>query len=123
VRKQHVKMESTEENNQSTNDFAYDTSKLLQLLESISPITDSTLLQRKVNVYLKELLETPHVFMVPLLQESQEGLIQVVNDRQLDKEFRFSVSRWRSASLVIVEKKIFHPRSRQFLTQIRKCKA
>jgi RNA polymerase-interacting CarD/CdnL/TRCF family regulator len=100
-------MESIDdESNQSTNDFAYDTSKLLQLLESISPITDSTLLQRKVNVYLKELLETPHVLMVPLLQESQEGLIQVVNDRTLDKEFRFSVSRQSSPK----KTKIFHSR-------------
>jgi hypothetical protein len=114
-------MESIDESNRSTNDFVYDTSKLLQLLDSISPITDSTKLQCKVNLYLKELLETPHVLMVPLLQDSQEGLIQVVNDRILEKEFRFSVSRQRSASLECQKSEIrgnFHSRSRQLFAQI-----
>lgn len=85
-------MESIEENNQSATEFVYDSSKLLQLLESISIVTDSTTLQSAINVYLKELLDTPHVLMVPLLPASEEGLIQVVNDQILEKEFRFSVS-------------------------------
>jgi hypothetical protein len=82
-------MEPTDDSNQS---FVYDTTKLLELIESISIITDSTVLQSKINVYLKDLLEAPYVLMVPLLPESQEGLIQVVTDQILEKEFRFSVS-------------------------------
>jgi hypothetical protein len=82
-------MESIDESNQS---FVYDTAKLLQLIESISFVTNSTVLQSKINVYLKDLLDAPYVLMVPLLPESQEGLIQVVNDQILEKEFRFSVS-------------------------------
>lgn len=85
-------MESTDESNQN---FVYDTSKLLELVESISFVTDSTVLQSKINIYLKDLLDAPFVLMVPLLPESEEGLIQVVNDQILEKEFRFSVS-WRS---------------------------
>lgn len=88
-----VKMESNEENNQSSSDdLVYDTSKLLQLLESISSVTDSTVLQSMINIYLKQLLDTPYVLMVPLLPQSEEGLIQVMNDQILEKEFRFSVS-------------------------------
>lgn len=83
-------MESTDESNQS---FVYDTAKLLELIESISFITDSTILQSKINVYLKELLDAPYVLMVPLLPESEEGLIQVVSEQILEKEFRFSVSK------------------------------
>lgn len=82
-------MEATEDSNQS---FVYDTAKLLQLIESVSFVTDSTVLQSKINVYLKDLLEASYVLMVPLLPESEEGLIQVVNDQILEKEFRFSVS-------------------------------
>lgn len=86
-------MESIVENNQATtNEFVYDTSKLLKLMESISLITDSTILQSIINVYLKELLEAPYVLMVPLLPTSEEGLIQVVNGQILEKEIRFSVS-------------------------------
>ena len=82
-------MEATEDSNPS---FVYDTAKLLQLIESVSFVTDSTVLQSKINVYLKDLLEASYVLMVPLLPESEEGLIQVVNDQILEKEFRFSVS-------------------------------
>lgn len=85
-------MESNEENNQSANDLVYDTRKLLRLLESISLITESKVLQSIINVYLKDLLGAPYVLIVPLLPESQEGLIQVVNDQILEKEIRFSVS-------------------------------
>lgn len=85
-------MEPSEENNQSANDFVYDTSKLLRLLQSISVVTESRCLQSIINVYLKGLLETPYVLMVPLLPSSEEGLIQVVNDQTLEKEIRFSVS-------------------------------
>lgn len=85
-------MEPNEENNQSTNDFVNDTSKLLRLLQSISLVTESKVLQSIINIYLKELLEAPYVLMVPLLPSSEEGLIQVVNDRVLEKEIRFSVS-------------------------------
>lgn len=84
-------MES-EENNQSAPEFVYDTSKLLELLQSLSLVTESCTLQSIINVYLKELLDVPHVLMVPLLPSSGEGLIQVVNDQKLEKEFRFSVS-------------------------------
>lgn len=82
-------MESIDESNQI---LVYDTSKLLKLMESISFVTNSTLLQSKINVYLKDLLEAQFVLLVPLLPESEEGLIQVVNDQILEKEFRFSVS-------------------------------
>lgn len=82
-------MEATEDSNQN---FVYDTAKLLKLIESVSFVTDSTVLQSKINVYLKDLLEASYVLMVPLLPESEEGLIQVVNDQILEKEFRFSVS-------------------------------
>lgn len=99
-------MESTEDSNQS---FVYDTTKLLQLIESISFITNSTVLQSKINVYLKDLLEAPYVLMVPLLPESEEGLIQVVNDQILEKDFRFSVSQW--------SRKIFHSRARKLIAQ------
>lgn len=84
-------MES-DENNQSVNDFVYDTSKLLKLLQSISLVTESTTLQSIINIYLKELLDAPYVLMVPLLPSSEEGLIQVVNDEIIEKEIRFSVS-------------------------------
>lgn len=87
-----TEMESNEENNQSANDFVYDTPKLLRLLESISIVTESKVLQSIINTYLKELLDTPYVLIVPLLPSSEEGLIQVVNDRVLEKEIRFSVS-------------------------------
>lgn len=84
-------MES-EENNQSADELVYDKSKLLELLESLSLVTESETIQSKINIYLKELLDVPHVLMVPLLPSSGEGLIQVVNDTKLEKEFRFSVS-------------------------------
>lgn len=84
-----IEMESVEENS----DLVYDTSKLLTLLESISLVTESTELQSIINCHLKELLGATYVLMVPLLPESEEGLIQVVNDQILEKEFRFSVSR------------------------------
>lgn len=84
-------MESNEENIQSTSDFVYDTSKLLKLLESISLVTESTALQSIINLYLKDLLGAPFVLMVPLLPSSEEGLIQIVNDQPLEKEFRFTV--------------------------------
>lgn len=87
-----TEMEPNEENNQSTNDLVYDTSKLLRLLQSISLVTESKVLQSNINIYLKDLLETPYVLMVPLLPPSEEGLIQVVNDQVLEKEIRFSVS-------------------------------
>ncbi|CRK94403.1 CLUMA_CG007910, isoform A [Clunio marinus] len=86
-----VEMESLVDNNDS-NDFVHDTSKLLKLLESVNNVTDSTTLQSMINLYLKDLLETPYVLMVPLLPASEEGLIQVVNDQVLEKDFRFSVS-------------------------------
>lgn len=87
-----TEMEPNEENNQSANDLVYDTSKLLRLLQSISLVTESKVLQSNINIYLKDLLETPYVLMVPLLPPSEEGLIQVVNDQVLEKEIRFSVS-------------------------------
>lgn len=84
-------MES-DENYQSTNDFVFDTSKLLELLQSISDVTESTKLQILINIFLKEQLDASYVLMVPVLPSSEEGLIQVVNDRVLEKEIRFSVS-------------------------------
>lgn len=77
---------------EDNNDLIYDTSKLLKLLESISLVTESTTLQAIINCHLKELLGAQYVLMVPLLPASEEGLIQVVNDQILEKEFRFSVS-------------------------------
>lgn len=62
----------------------------------MSQITESTILQSIINMHLKELLDTPYVLMVPLLPSSEEGLIQVVNDQILEKEFRFSVSESRA---------------------------
>lgn len=85
-------MELIEENNQSASELVFDSTKLLRLVESISVVTDSKTLQSAINVYLKELLDTPYVMMVPLLPASEEGLIQVVNDQILEKEIRFSVS-------------------------------
>lgn len=72
-------------------EFKSNTHNILSLLEEISLTTDSLIVQTKINVYLKNLLDTPHVIIVPLLPESEEGLIQVINDRVLEKEFRFSV--------------------------------
>lgn len=40
---------------------------------------------------LQELTNSPYVFLVPLLPSSEEGLIQVIGDKKLDKEIRFSV--------------------------------
>jgi hypothetical protein len=68
-------------------------SNIENLLAMISCTTDSIALQSRINIYLKEILDVPYVFMVPLLRESNETLIQVVNDRRLDKELRFSVSK------------------------------
>lgn len=34
----------------------------------------------------------PYVFLIPLLAASEEGLIQVIGDKVLEKEIRFSVS-------------------------------
>lgn len=87
-------------NHENNNELVYDSQKILTLLEEISyTVTDSKILQSKINVFLKDLLEVEYVFQVPLLpsneedtQEQSEGLIQVVNDRFLEKEFRFSVS-------------------------------
>lgn len=70
-------------------------SSIIDLLAMISSTTDSIALQSRINMHLKELLAVPYVFMVPLLtldSNQTEGLIQVVNDRVLDKELRFSVS-------------------------------
>lgn len=72
-------------------EFKSNTHNMLSLIEEISLTTDSLIVQTKINVYLKNLLDTPHVIIVPLLPESEEGLIQVINDRVLEKEFRFSV--------------------------------
>lgn len=85
-------------------DFVYDTLKLLQLLESISLVTESTSLQSIINLYLKELLGAKYVLMVPLLPSSEEGLIQVVNDQILEKEFRFSVSFVRTTTADFLSK-------------------
>lgn len=92
-------MESIEENNRSASEFVSDTAKLLQLLQSISLVTESTMLQSLINNYLRELFDAPYVLMVPLLPASEEGLIQVVNDQVLEKEIRFSVSfHWFASS-------------------------
>lgn len=76
--------------------YEYDSAKLLQLLESLSSISESTILQSKINLFLKDLLSVEYCLIVPLLpascEDTQEGLIQVVNDTVLEKEFRFSVS-------------------------------
>ncbi|KAJ6646421.1 hypothetical protein Bhyg_01632, partial [Pseudolycoriella hygida] len=48
-------------------------------------------MQILINKYLQELTNSPYVFIVPLLPSSEEGLIQVISDRKLDKEIRFSV--------------------------------
>lgn len=95
-------MNADHENN---NEFVYDTLKLLQLLESISTTTESTILQSKINLYLKDLLSVEYVLIVPLLpanEDTQEGLIQVVNDNVLEKEFRFSVSFYEGRDVVLV---------------------
>ncbi|KAG5676827.1 hypothetical protein PVAND_006634 [Polypedilum vanderplanki] len=80
--------------------LVYDYEKLLSLLQNISEniTNDSIKLQSQINMYLKELLQVEYVLIVPLLPASDEtqtlseGLIQVVNDKILDKEFRFSVN-------------------------------
>ena len=41
---------------------------------------------------LKSLTNTSFSFLVPLLQANEEGLIQVINDQELDSEIRFVVS-------------------------------
>lgn len=73
-----------------------DHTNIMELLKIISCVSNSLELQGYINMYLKKLLHVPHVFMVPIvdssLPESNEGLIQVVNDRVLEKEIRFSVS-------------------------------
>jgi hypothetical protein len=89
-------MNAIHENN-NNEDLVYDCEKLLHLLQSITH-TESTAIQSKINLYLKELLDVEYVLIVPLLPASEEtptlseGLIHVVNDKVLEKEFRFSVS-------------------------------
>lgn len=67
-------------------------SKILELLELVSGTSDSITLQGHINGYLRRTLDVSHVFMVPLLAERSEGLIQVINDQVLEKEIRFSVN-------------------------------
>lgn len=86
-----------ENNNEINNDHFDSSTKILELLESINSngFSELTVLQSKINLYLKKLLNVDYVLLVPVLPVSSttsEGLIQVVNDRVLDKEFRFSVS-------------------------------
>ena len=86
-----------ESNNEINANQMDSSTMLLQLLESIneSDHSEPTILQSKINLYLKKLLKVEHVLLVPVLPSSSttsEGLIQVVNDRKLEKEFRFSVS-------------------------------
>lgn len=70
-------------------------SVLEELLSLTSCATDSVVLQSHINEAFRKILNVPYVFMVPLLTfpESNEGLIQVINDRVLEKEIRFSVSK------------------------------
>jgi hypothetical protein len=86
-------------NNNDINNEQFDSSaKILELLESINSngFSEPTVLQSKINLYLKKLLNVEYVLLVPVLPASSpstsEGLIQVVNDNVLEKEFRFSVS-------------------------------
>jgi hypothetical protein len=77
-------------------ELVFDSSKLLQLLESISTVCESQALQSKINLFIKEILNVEYVLIVAILpascENTREGLIQVVNDNVLEKEFRFSVS-------------------------------
>lgn len=81
------------------NNVQFDNSTmLLELLESINSngFSEPTVLQSKINIYLKKLLNVDYVLLVPVLPAScatSEGLIQVVNDHVLEKEFRFSVGK------------------------------
>lgn len=87
-----------ENNNDINHETNFDSSlNLLELLESINSngFSEPTVLQAKINIYLKELLNVEYVLLVPVLPASSttsEGLIQVVNDTVLEKEFRFSVN-------------------------------
>lgn len=66
---------------------------LVRLLSSVSRAPDSLILQSTINEAVRKFLNFPeHVFMIPLIPDTNEGLIQVINDRVLEKEIRFSVS-------------------------------
>lgn len=65
---------------------------VLNLFQSLSSTTSSLELQIKINKHLRELTGSPCVFLVPILNSSEEGLIQVINDNVLDKELRFSIN-------------------------------
>lgn len=76
-----------------------DTKTFLKLMQSNTKLfatkinySINTNLLFSFHFQLKNLLNAPFVFLVPLLPSSDEGLIQVVNDQILEKEIRFSVS-------------------------------
>lgn len=92
-----MEMNSVHEN-ENNHENSFDGSiNLLELLESINSngFSEPTVVQSKINLYLKELFDVEYVLLVPVLPAStttSEGLIQVVNDKVLEKEFRFSVN-------------------------------
>ncbi|XP_063702295.1 cGMP-dependent 3',5'-cyclic phosphodiesterase-like [Culicoides brevitarsis] len=76
----------------SNQQLTSDAGKILQLIEKLSATTDSIELQIIINNHLKTLTNASYVFLVPLLPPNNEGLIQVINDKILEKEVRFLVS-------------------------------
>ncbi|CAD7085831.1 unnamed protein product [Hermetia illucens] len=66
--------------------------KILDLCESLSNVTSSIEVQRLINKFLQEMTGAPYVFLIPLLAASEEGLIQVIGDKVLEKEIRFSIT-------------------------------
>lgn len=95
--KREMEMNLVHENNNDIN-HEKNSFNLLELLESINSngFSEPTVIQSKINLYLKELLQVEYVLTVPVLptnsSTTSEGLIQVINDNVLEKEFRFSVN-------------------------------
>ncbi|XP_054260825.1 cGMP-dependent 3',5'-cyclic phosphodiesterase-like [Macrosteles quadrilineatus] len=66
-------------------------SKLFALYSSLGDL-NATKLQQKVNRYIEDETSVKHAFFIFLDQTSQDGIIQVISDKELDKDFRFVVT-------------------------------
>lgn len=66
--------------------------RILKLCENLSSVTNSIQVQKLVNKFLQDVTGSPYVFLIPLLGGSEEGLIQVIGEKILEKEIRFSIT-------------------------------
>ncbi|XP_047002049.1 cGMP-dependent 3',5'-cyclic phosphodiesterase-like [Schistocerca americana] len=72
------------------NSFPSDPNLLLEFCASLFDLNGFEI-QKKVNRYLQDRTGAELVFLVPLLPENEEALVQVLGDNQLDHELRFPV--------------------------------